>query len=121
MREQGFYLTTLCQKIKQHPIIGYHIIKTYPQLSGVAEAVLSHHERWDGKGFPKGLKKTEIPIMARIIAIADAFDAMTITNKQVHYQDTDKVLKELVKGKGTEFDPELVDAFLETFDAKSQN
>ncbi len=109
------------EKIKQHPIIGYHIIKTYPQLSGVAEAVLSHHERWDGKGFPKGLKKTEIPIMARIIAIADAFDAMTNTKKPVLYQDTDKVLKELTKGKGTEFDPELVDAFLETFDAKSQN
>lgn len=103
------------EKLKQHPIIGYHIIKTYPQLSGVAEAVLSHHERWDGKGFPQGLKKTEIPIMARIIAIADAFDALTSHGNTSSPALVDKALEELEENKGTEFDPELIEAFIKTY------
>ncbi len=108
------------EKVKNHPLIGYQIMKIYPQLAGVAEAILTHHERWDGKGFPQGLKKTEIPLMARIITIADAFYAMTNLDGDVTSQKIEKAIQQLEAGKNTEFDPELVDAFIETFKEKEE-
>ncbi len=65
------------EEIKRHPEIGYRILNTVNDMADIAMCVLSHHERWDGKGYPKGLKGNEIPIMSRIIAIADAYDVMT--------------------------------------------
>lgn len=106
------------EKIKKHPLIGYQIMKIYPQLSGVAEAILAHHERWDGKGFPQGLKKTEIPLLARIIAIADAFYSMINLEGKLTSEKVKEALQKLEDGKNTEFDPELVDAFIATFNTK---
>ena len=106
------------EKIKKHPLVGYQIMKIYPQLSGVAEAILAHHERWDGKGFPQGLKKTEIPLMARIIASADAFYAMTNLDGKLTSEKVKEALQKLEAGKNTEFDPELVEAFIATFNKK---
>ena len=65
------------EKMKQHPEIGHRIAMATPQLQHIATYILYHHERWDGKGYPRGLKGEEIPIVSRILAIADAFDAMT--------------------------------------------
>ena len=63
-------------EMKQHPEIGYSIAMTTPQLADIAEYILTHHERWDGKGYPRGLQGEEIPLVSRILSIADAFDAM---------------------------------------------
>jgi energy-coupling factor transport system substrate-specific component len=79
----------------------------------VWEGALYHHERYDGRGYASGLKGEEIPLNARIIGIADAFDAMTANRVYRKKLDFDFVLNELQKGKGTQFDPNLVDIMLE--------
>jgi HD-GYP domain-containing protein (c-di-GMP phosphodiesterase class II) len=65
------------EEVRRHPEIGYRITKNIPELSIVAEYILLHHERWDGTGYPKGLKGEEIPLLCRILAVADAYDVMT--------------------------------------------
>jgi diguanylate cyclase (GGDEF)-like protein len=100
------------EEIKLHAEKGYRILSAYPELSEYATYVLFHHERWDGKGYPRGLSKEDIPLFSRIICIADSFDAMTqdrIYKKKISKADA---LKELVRCKGTQFDPNLVDIFL---------
>lgn len=89
-------------------------IKSF-QDSGILDIVLYHHERYDGTGYPKGLKEEEIPLPARIIAVADAFDAMT--SKRIYREDLsiEHALNEIDRNKGTQFDPEVSDAFLSLF------
>lgn len=104
--------------IKTHPIIGYTILNHVDTFkkNGVLDIVLYHHERYDGKGYPKGLKGNEIPLSARIVGVADAFDAMI--SKRVYRNELDLkfVLNEICRNKGTQFDPEVVDAFLSIFE-----
>lgn len=100
--------------VKQHPSTGYSIIKDIPSLikTGVLDIVLYHHERYDGTGYPEGLKGENIPYLARITAVADAFDAMI--SKRV-YKDSKEilyVLDELKKNKGIQFDPQITDIFI---------
>ena len=98
--------------MKRHCEIGYRIVASSPDLIGVAEGVLSHHERWDGRGYPRGLKGEEIPLTARIITIVDAFDAM-ITNRAYRKRITEKeALAEIEANKGSQFDPELAQEFI---------
>lgn len=98
--------------MKRHCEIGYRIVASSPDLIGVAEGVLSHHERWDGRGYPRGLKGEEIPLTARIITIVDAFDAMT-TNRAYRKRITEKeALAEIEANKGSQFDPELAQEFI---------
>ena len=78
----------------------------------MAEGTRYHHERYDGRGYPEGLKGREIPLYARIIGVADAFDAMTSNRVYRNQMDTDYVLKELKRCRGAQFDPEALDAFL---------
>jgi len=83
------------------------------EFSNIAEGVLSHHERWDGNGYPKGIKGNEIPIEARIIAIADAYDAMTTSRPYRKVgMSLEKARQELIKGAGTQFDPEIVELII---------
>jgi HD-GYP domain-containing protein (c-di-GMP phosphodiesterase class II) len=103
------------QTIKQHPARGYEILKHIPRFkhNGVLHMVLHHHERYDGKGYPQGLKADEIPLFARIMAVADSFDAMV--SKRVyrtHDTNIDFALAEMKKGSGTQFDPELAAIFI---------
>jgi len=102
------------QEIKRHPEIGYRLLSSVNEMSDIAEYVLAHHERWDGKGYPKGLKGTNIPLQARIISIADSYDAMT---SQRSYRSNplshDEAINELIKHSGKQFDPELVKVFTE--------
>ena len=96
-------------EIKKHPSIGYRMLTATNEFSGIAEAVLSHHERWDGKGYPNGIKGYEIPIESRIIAIADAYDAMT--SSRPYKKDGisfEKAKQELIDFAGTQFDPNIV-------------
>lgn len=102
------------EEIKRHPIIGWKMLKETKLLKREAEFVLYHHERFDGKGYPKGLKGNEIPLLSRIISVADAFDAMTTERPYRKAKTLDEAKKELLEFKGSQFDPEIVDIFLKT-------
>ncbi|SHF24816.1 diguanylate cyclase [Alkalibacter saccharofermentans] len=101
------------EEIRKHPETGYRIACASVSLAHIAQEILSHHERWDGKGYPFGIKGGDIPILARIIAIVDAFDVMT--NGRVYKPSItkQKALKEIKNNAGTQFDPDLVQIFLE--------
>lgn len=104
--------------MKTHVTRGAEILKDFTLIDHVVEGARYHHERYDGKGYPDGLKGEEIPLYGRIIAIADAFDAMTANRVYRKRQDFDYVMGELHKGRGTQFDPELLDIFLKLIDDK---
>lgn len=95
----------------QHPIIGYRIMNLFDNTLNLAEGVFSHHERWDGKGFPRGLKGGEIPLMARIIAVADSYDNL-LNNRQGRALSRKEAAAKLKKEAGTRLDPNLVDVFV---------
>lgn len=99
--------------MKTHPEKGYRIINASSELDTVAKGVLTHHERWDGKGYPLGLKEEEIPLVSRIINIADSFDAMTNNRPYKNSMSKNKAIKELERCAGTQFDPTLVQYFIE--------
>jgi diguanylate cyclase (GGDEF)-like protein/PAS domain S-box-containing protein len=98
--------------VKKHPVIGYNICQSNPQLVHIAEGVLGHHEWWNGAGYPDGLKGNNIPITSRIISIVDAYDVM-ISGRTYKKAITKKeAIKELKRCSGTQFDPKLVDIFI---------
>jgi len=101
------------KEIKRHPEIGYRILNTVNDMSDIANYILYHHERWDGKGYPKGLKGHEIPFVSRIITIADAYDAMTSERSYRGALPSEIAIEELQKNAGIQFDPELVKVFIE--------
>ncbi len=101
------------RKLQQHPEIGYRITQAIPELRSISEIVLSHHERWDGSGYPQGLKRCAIPEMARIITIVDAFDAMTEGRPYKDAMTKEAAKEELLRLSGRQFDPEMVRLFLE--------
>jgi diguanylate cyclase (GGDEF)-like protein/PAS domain S-box-containing protein len=101
------------EEIGRHPEIGYRILSSVNDMSEMAEYVLAHHERWDGKGYPKGLKGNEIPLQARIMAIADTYDAITSERPYRRAHSVEFAVEELVKNSGSQFDPLLVDVFIE--------
>lgn len=101
--------------VKQHPIVGAQAIKDIDGLELCLDIVLYHHERWDGKGYPEGLKETQIPITARIAAIADSFDAMTTQRSYREAMTADEAYKQIIEGKGSQFDPALVEYFDSVF------
>ena len=104
--------------MKSHTVEGAKILKDFTLLKHVTEGAEFHHERPDGKGYPKGLKGDEIPIYARIIGVADAFDAMTATRVYRKQMDFGYVLGELEKGRGSQFDPKFVDILLNLIHTK---
>ncbi len=100
-------------EIKNHPTIGTHILSTASIFQDILPIVKHHHERFDGNGYPGRLKGEEIPYLARITAVADAFDAMTSRRVYRDSLSIDVVISELEKNKGTQFDPNIANAFLE--------
>lgn len=101
------------EEMKRHPQIGYRILSSTNEMSDLAFYTLCHHERWDGKGYPKGIKGVEIPLVSRIIAVADAYDAMTSERPYREPQSVQSAVSELQKFSGTQFDPDVVDVFVE--------
>ncbi|MCM1047826.1 MAG: diguanylate cyclase [Clostridiales bacterium] len=104
------------EMIKSHTLMGAEILKDIRMFPNVSVGAKYHHERYDGRGYPEGLKGEEIPIVARIIGIADSYDAMTSNRVYRKRLQDQKVREELVRGKGTQFDPHLVDLFMELID-----
>lgn len=107
--------------MKSHVTKGAEVLKDFTLIDHVAEGALYHHERYDGKGYASGLKGEEIPLRARIICIADAFDAMTSNRVYRKKQDLQYVLDELRKGSGKQFDPRLVEIFLRLIESGKIN
>lgn len=99
--------------IKNHTVMGAEILKDIKMFPHVSVGAKFHHERFDGKGYPSGLKGDEIPLVARIIGIVDSYDAMTSNRVYRRRLQDEKVKQELLRGKGTQFDPYLVDQFME--------
>ena len=103
------------EELKQHTVIGAEILKDISMIRDLNEGALYHHERYDGKGYPTGLSGEDIPLKARIIDVADAFDAM---NSKRVYRDSlskEKILAELKENRGTQFDPHILDVFLDLY------
>ena len=100
-------------EMRKHPEIGFRIAQNNIDLAPISEYILTHHERWDGKGYPRGLRGDEIPILARILAVADAYDAMT--NERVYRKamSRDKAATEILRSAGTQFDPRIARLFVE--------
>lgn len=106
LTEQEWY------EIKRHPDIGYRILNSSPDMLELADCIWAHHERWDGTGYPKGLKGEAIPVVARIIALADSYDAMTSERSRNDLSE-EEVLAEIRNNAGTQFDPEIARIFIE--------
>ncbi|MBU9744410.1 HD domain-containing protein [Lachnospiraceae bacterium ASD3451] len=100
------------EKVKKHAAKGAEILSAIRRFGGIAPIVRGHHERYDGGGYPDRLRQNEIPEEARIIAVADSFDAMTSDRQYRKSLGYEKAVKELIEGKNTQFDPDIVDAFL---------
>lgn len=98
--------------IRKHPTIGHKILRDIPQLKDVLPGVLHHHERWDGRGYPEGLAGEAIPMFARLIALADSFDAMSSNRTYRSALSRGEVLSEIRRCAGTQFDPRLTPAFV---------
>lgn len=98
--------------IKEHTIIGANILKNISLIDHVQEIVRNHHERYDGNGYPDGLKGKKIPLHARIVAVADSYDAMNSQRIYRNQLPPEKIIQELENNKGTQFDPEITDIFL---------
>jgi HD-GYP domain-containing protein (c-di-GMP phosphodiesterase class II) len=108
------------EQIKLHPQMGYDMLKHIAYFKGnsILDMVLHHHERYDGKGYPHGLKGENIPLVARIMAVADAFDAMTSKRIYRDMKDIEYAIEQLEKGKQSQFDPEIAEVFLQLIKSK---
>ena len=105
-------------EIKKHPAIGKQIIGNSTIFRDIVPIVYSHHERYDGKGYPQGLKGDQIPFLARIVAVADAFDAMTSRRSYRDELDLELVRNTIVNNISIQFDPEVAEAFIRILDNK---
>ncbi|MGV8906919.1 MAG: HD domain-containing phosphohydrolase [Acetobacterium sp.] len=108
-------------EIRKHPEIGYRILSSVNEFSEMANYILEHHERWDGKGYPKGLMGEEISLQGRIVGIADAYDAMTSDRTYRMGLSDFEAITEIKRCSGTQFDPEIAQLFIETVLLKELN
>ena len=99
-------------EIRKHPEIGYRIAKSIPELADIAELILYHHERWDGKGYPHELKGEEIPLLSRIFSVVDVYDAITQNKPHRKAMCLNEAIDFLLENKGIQFDPYIVDSFI---------
>lgn len=102
--------------MKQHVEIGFGIAQLAQELTRIADWILKHHERWDGKGYPLGIKGEKIPLECRIMAVIDAYDAMTSVRPYRKAKNHQEAVRELERGSGFQFDPNIVKIFIESFE-----
>lgn len=110
LNKKGKLLPHEFAQIKTHPEIGYKILAKSKGLQSIAEVVLHHHERWDGKGYPGGLREDKIPLGSRIIAVADSVDAITSIRPYRKAMSWEECREEILINKGLQFDPVAVEA-----------
>lgn len=100
------------KEIRKHTEIGYHLLVASPNMAGIAEYVLSHHENYDGTGYPQGLKESEIPMLSRLISVIDSYEAMTHRRPYREALTHEQALEELMSLAGSKYDPEIVKSFI---------
>jgi cyclic di-GMP phosphodiesterase len=103
-------------EMKQHTLTGAELLDAVPYLAQAIPIIRYHHERWDGKGYPDGLAGEEIPPGARIVAVADSFDAMTVSRVYQNAITPEQALLKLQEGSGTQYDPDVIQAFVQVWD-----
>lgn len=103
------------REMKKHSEIGCHIASSCSELASIAQYILSHHEHWDGSGYPQGLKGREIPILSRIISVIDTYDVITHDRPYKAVISHDEALREIRRCSGTQFDPDVAEAFCNLF------
>lgn len=103
-------------EMRSHSTIGYRIARSSPELQSVANYILFHHERFDGTGYPKGLKGEEIPLLSRILSVADSYDAMVNDRCYRKAMPKEEAIAEIKRCSGTQFDPKVVECFLKSLD-----
>jgi len=113
LNKKGPLLVDEYEEVKRHSEIGYQILKTTDNYAPIAECVLYHHEFWDGKGYPKGLKGDEIPRLSRILSIVEAYDAMTSMRPYRDIMTHEEAIQELRSCSGKQFDPNYVTTFIQ--------
>ena len=113
LTKPGRLTTEEMTEIKKHPEVGYRIAQTVPELSQIAEYILCHHERWDGFGYPQGLRGEEIPLLSRILAVVDSYDAMTQDRAYRKAMPKEAAIQEIAANAGTQFDPKVAGLFIE--------
>jgi HD-GYP domain-containing protein (c-di-GMP phosphodiesterase class II) len=113
LRKAGSLTDEEWKLIKTHPRVGADVVERIPLLGGLAPIIGAHHERWDGRGYPDGLAGESIPLAARIIAVADAFNAMTTKRPYRDALPIEVAMEELERGAGSQFDPTVVRATIE--------
>lgn len=118
LRKKGKLTQDEVVEIQKHCEAGYRIAKSSHTLSSISKHILYHHERWDGQGYPHGLKKDEIPLLSRILSIADAYDAMVSDRPYRKALSEEAAIKELKKCSGNQFDPKLVTVFISMIETK---
>jgi HD-GYP domain-containing protein (c-di-GMP phosphodiesterase class II) len=111
LRKAGPLSKSEWELVKQHPTIGAQLIVNVPALAPARAIVLAHHERYDGSGYPRGLRGSEIPIAAQIVAVVDAYAAMTASRPYRGTMSEDEALDELRRNAGSQFNPAVVQAF----------
>jgi diguanylate cyclase (GGDEF)-like protein len=108
------------ETMKKHPEFGADFVKRIPDLKSSADGILSHHENWDGTGYPKGISGEDIPLVARIIRVVDSYDAMTNTRSYNIVKTGREALEEIKKYSGTQYDPEIVDVFIQIINEENK-
>ena len=103
------------KEMMKHTEIGYHLLVASPSLAGIGEYVLSHHENFDGSGYPQGLARLEIPLISRVIAVVDGYEALTHDRIYRKKRTHEEALSEIMSCSGTKYDPNIVLAFINTF------
>ena len=112
LKKAGTFTEEEFAAVKMHPVKGAEMVKGTSLIPGIYDGILYHHERFDGTGYPTGKKREEIPLIGRIITVADAFDAMTSDRVYRGKISKECAVDELKENSGTQFDPQIVDAFL---------
>jgi len=113
LKKPGKLTDSEFEAVKQHPLVGAAILESVDNAERITEAIRHHHERWDGSGYPDGLKGEAIPLLARILALADAFDAMASQRSYSGILPREEILRELEDQSGKQFDPNLVALFVD--------
>ncbi|ERM92465.1 diguanylate cyclase [Caldanaerobacter subterraneus subsp. yonseiensis KB-1] len=115
LSKKGFLSAEEFEIVKMHSVYGAELLKQYGFDNVIVSAVRHHHERYDGRGYPDGMRGEEIPLFSRIIAAADAFEVMTTGRVYKKSISKDKAIEELIRCSGTQFDPEVVKIFVKMF------
>jgi HD-GYP domain-containing protein (c-di-GMP phosphodiesterase class II) len=119
LRKTTKLTSTEFAEVKKHTTHGAEMLKEIESIPMAFEAALFHHERYDGKGYPNGKKEDEIPLIARIVAVADAYDAMNNDRPYRNKLMREQIREELINNRGQQFDPEIVTAFLDIMGEKN--